>query len=272
MPLTTPSSLKISPVWAPSDPDAAAYIAAVEAADTAAGSPGGLEELTKVAIDNFVRGCKEDGIWTAIKASCILAGARTLAGALVPLVGPAPANVGPFTSSEYNRRTGIQGGSSGKYISTQVDNSSPLYGTQNSKHVAIYSPLTSANFSRTYIAGGNTRITVAISLQTFLGMAVNSAGINIADTHQLNSTDFPFMGISRSNNLDFIYRARGTNGIATRSSTSPTSGTFALFWDGATAYTNCRISFYSIGESLHLTLLDARVTDLMNALSAAIPP
>jgi hypothetical protein len=32
-----------------------------------------------------------------------------------------------------------------------------------------------------------------------------------------------------------------------------------------------RIAFYSIGESLDLALLDARVTDLINAFGAAIP-
>jgi hypothetical protein len=43
-------------------------------------------------VNAFVKGCKADGIWSAIKASCILAGADTLAGALVPLVGAAPTN------------------------------------------------------------------------------------------------------------------------------------------------------------------------------------
>lgn len=69
------------------DPDAAAYIAAVEAAD---GQP--LEPAVKTAINSFVVGCKADGIWAAIKAACILAGARTLSGALVPLAGTAPTN------------------------------------------------------------------------------------------------------------------------------------------------------------------------------------
>jgi hypothetical protein len=32
-----------------------------------------------------------------------------------------------------------------------------------------------------------------------------------------------------------------------------------------------RLAFYSIGESLNLALLDARVTDLINAFGAAIP-
>jgi hypothetical protein len=32
-----------------------------------------------------------------------------------------------------------------------------------------------------------------------------------------------------------------------------------------------RLAFYSIGESLNLALLDARVTALVNALAVAIP-
>ncbi len=36
-------------------------------------------------------------------------------------------------------------------------------------------------------------------------------------------------------------------------------------------WSNARIAFYSIGESLNLALLDARVTTLINAYAAAIP-
>jgi hypothetical protein len=36
-------------------------------------------------------------------------------------------------------------------------------------------------------------------------------------------------------------------------------------------YSNARLAFYSIGESLDLSLLDTRVTTLINALDAAIP-
>jgi hypothetical protein len=71
----------------PSDPDALTYLAAVAAAD---GAP--VEVGVAVAVDDFIRGCKADpsgtpgrSNWDAIKASCILCGARTLAGALVPL-------------------------------------------------------------------------------------------------------------------------------------------------------------------------------------------
>jgi hypothetical protein len=40
---------------------------------------------------------------------------------------------------------------------------------------------------------------------------------------------------------------------------------------GLSSYTNARLAFYSICESLNLALLDTRVTDLINAFAAAIP-
>jgi hypothetical protein len=40
---------------------------------------------------------------------------------------------------------------------------------------------------------------------------------------------------------------------------------------GDGGYTDPRIAFYSIGESLDLARLDARVTDLINAIGVAIP-
>jgi hypothetical protein len=94
----------------PADAEADAYIAAVEAADGQALEPG-----VKFAIKNFVLCCKQDGIWSAIKASCILAGARTRLGALTPLVGTAPTSFN-FVDGDYNRKTGLVGDGSTKYL------------------------------------------------------------------------------------------------------------------------------------------------------------
>ena len=85
------------------DADAGAYIKSVEVADAQQ-----LELAVAQAINQFVLGCKADGIWSAIKASCILMGARTLTGALTPLVGSAPTNFN-FVSGDYARKTGLKG-------------------------------------------------------------------------------------------------------------------------------------------------------------------
>jgi hypothetical protein len=145
------------------DPDVQAYLSAVEQADGQA-----LEYPVAYAVDEFVRGCKADGIWSAIKASCILAGARTRLGALTPLVGTAPTSFN-FVDGDYNRKT--------KWDKT---------------------------------------ITMAAP-------------------------------------------------------TPHTIGLFRLSQTSDFASTSTRIQFYSIGNFLDLALLDARVTDLINAFAAAIP-
>lgn len=92
------------------DPDAERYIAAVEQAD---GRP--LEEAVRVAIGEFVIGCKEDGVWSAFANTFLFCGARTLSGALVPLVGRAATNFN-FVTGDYNRRIGLKGNRSNKYL------------------------------------------------------------------------------------------------------------------------------------------------------------
>ena len=111
------------------DEDAGNYIQAVETADGQA-----LESATRKAINDFVLGCKADGIWDAIKASCILAGARTLNGALVPLAGTAPTNYN-FVAGDYDRKTGLVGNKVTKYLKA---NRNANQDTLNNNHVSVF--------------------------------------------------------------------------------------------------------------------------------------
>ena len=259
------------------------YINRVIAADVAAGNNNGLEDEVTDAISTCLQAMVADGVLgvsggalsqsaSLIKAGCFMMGARTLSGALVPLAAdmPAPTNIN-LAAGDYNRKTGIQFGATGKYLSLNVDNANSVYGTQNNKHLAVFVPLTSSNFSRTYIGGGNSGIRVATSLSSYLGVSLNSTNTNVADTHALSDAAFPFMGISRSASADYALRARGTGLTVSRSSSTPVAGNYILAWNEATSYTNCRISCYSIGQALDLAILDARITALSNAIAAAIP-
>tara|TARA_R110000868_G_scaffold31638_3_gene115905 strand:+ start:2169 stop:2918 length:750 start_codon:yes stop_codon:yes gene_type:complete len=248
------------------DPDAAAYIAAVEAADTQA-----LEQGTKIAIDNFVLGCKEDGIWTAIKASCILAGARTLSGALVPLAGTAPTNFN-FVSGDYNRKTGLAGDGSTKYLNSNRPNAAD---PQSSRHQAIFVTIgESTALTAVYIGGGGNGFTAIAKSSTNVLTAFSSStatSVDIAD--QGNTTGFK--GTNRSVSNQASLRSGGSTATgSTTSNAENTTRTIAVFAQNFTTvsfYNNARLAFYSIGESLNLALLDARVTDLINAFAAAIP-
>ena len=69
----------------PTDADALDYLSRMATADGA-----GVETGVAVAVDAFFRDAKDSGVLSSIRSSCILAGARTLAGALVPLKNEGP--------------------------------------------------------------------------------------------------------------------------------------------------------------------------------------
>jgi hypothetical protein len=80
------------------------------------------------------------------------------------------------------------------------------------------------------------------------------------------------VGATRNNSSNFTLRVSGSNYIFTRASQAPFNGNYAIFaGDVNLPNSNARLAFYSIGESLNLALLDARVSTLMTALAAAIP-
>ena len=268
-------SWTITPNWSPADADAAAYITAVETADGQA-----LENGVKVAIDNFVLGCKQDGIWTAIKASCILAGARTLAGCLVPLVGTAPTN-NNFVAGDYNRKTGLVGDGSSKYLSSnRTNNADP----QNSKHLSVYVTTVATSGASNYPEYiGDDINGISKSGTTHIGRLNNNSStlfVRCQGTEPsggydslLNSGSATgFIAINRANASGFDGRANSITTSFTKASSAPTSGNISVFYGNISGtYANARIAFYSIGTSLDLALLDTRVTTLMNAFAAAIP-
>jgi len=246
-------------VWRPgfsglTDADAIAYVSAVEAAD---GQP--LEFGVAKAINDFVVGCKLDGIWSAIKASCILAGARTTNGALVPLVGtaPTPFNFDLVGNTDYNRKTGLVGDGTSKSLNAGV--SYQTYGVDSLVHTSVY---VSTAASGTYL-GVNAQNTIANSNAYIRSSgAVYSASTN------------GFIGISLPATLTASVRynsATVTGSVASTSSVATVIGIFARSGTVPSSRSAGRLAFYSIGESLDLAALDARVTALITAIGAAIP-
>jgi len=249
------------------DPDAAAYIAAVELADQQS-----LETATKVAIHSFIKGCKRDGIWPAIKACCILTGARTLAGALVPLVGTAPTNFN-FVSGDYNRKTGLVGDASTKYLnSNRALNADP----QNNSHFSVYVS-TAASSGHGLIGNDDVPQNTGESgiyrnSSVFTGRSRNSFGF----AAPVAASTTGLIAFSRSVGASIDFRGGGsTSSIAYASLGSASSlvniAVFSRDLTNAASRSNPRLAFYSIGESLDLALLDTRVTALINALAVAIP-
>lgn len=252
------------------DSDAAAYIAAVESADGQS-----LETAVASAINDFVVGCKADGIWSAIKASCILCGARTLSGALTPLVGSAPTNNGPFVSGDYARggaTPGLKGNASTKYLSSgRADN----VDGQNDCHRAVWvSTLNSANFQIYFGARSADFATMTeyfpyrFSIYTESARCRSAGGIGV----ETSPESAGFKGVSRSAAASFIARSNGATQTCTETSSSTSfSGAVQIFsTTGGVNKSDGRIAFYSIGSALTLTTLESRVSTLITAIGAAV--
>jgi hypothetical protein len=254
--LSAPPSVRLQP-------ETTAYVAAVEAQDGQA-----LESTVVAAIDAFITGCKADGIWSAIKASCILAGARTLGGALVPLAGTAPTNFN-FVSGDYNRKTGLVGNGSTKYLEANYTYAPSL---QDNCHAAAWesgSSVSGVYFGSTDDSNSGTIIAAVNKLSRHYN---SSASAFVPTTFGTTG----FQGVSRSSGSFYTYRsAAGGTQTASRASAALTLPSFNIFRRNRPTtpdnYSPARLAFYSIGESLDLALLDARVTDLINAFGAAIP-
>jgi hypothetical protein len=256
---------RFAPLPPVSDADAEAYLTAVQAADGEF-----LEVAVRDAINAFVLGCKADGIWAAIKSSCVLAGARTLAGALVPLVGPAPTNFS-FVAGDYNRKTGLVGNGSTKYLNSNRNNNAD---PRDSKHASIYASQT-GTATGTYLGALPTSGLGRTDLEEFVGPVLNTFANSINTALTAGATTLGFAGTSRSGASSIASRNGGVAFNGTVASTTPYNGNIFIFCRNLNGspnrYSNARLSFYSIGESLNLALLDARVTTLMNGLAAAIP-
>ena len=198
-----------------------------------------------------------------------MAGARTIAGALVPLVGAAPTNFN-FVAGDYNRKTGLQGDGSTKYLDSNRNNNAD---PQNSKHISAYVTIESLPGTPGIALGTNTVASGGSwagrnADRTTSAMRANSAtSYSYLDAWPLTPG---LIGVSRSGaNAQSHFAGPGLQ-TSTIASDTPLNENILIF-AGVGGISSNTQSFYSIGESLDLALLDARVTALMGAFAAVIP-
>jgi len=250
-----------------SDTDAANYVRRVELADGFI-----LENAVKIAIDNLVIGLKADGLWTSIKACCIMSGAKSVNGALTPLIGLPPQNIN-FTNAHYSRTLGLIGENNGfRYLdSRRRNNEDP----QNNHHIAVYKN-NSAQSLNSYFGSINTNGQDGVGARGQLANVLMTSSRNLLNTSLDSPANFNsgagLIGIARNNSSS--YEVIGNNLTATMNSVSQTPngtniGIFARVGGGVNNNTDARLCFYSIGEYLNLSLLDARLDTFMAALSNA---
>ena len=256
------------------DPDALDYINRVETADGER-----LEPRVRTAINQFVLGCKRDGVWTSLVASCIMAGARTVAGAITPLVGNAPTN-NNFVAGDYSRTLGLLGNDTDKNLATGYSNSDTTNFPQNNTHISCYVSVSPTDNSGIFVG-------TAFGIGARLAIFKNGANSCIFQNRSSTSRNAGFEGLgfqgsTRNNSANFTSRATQVGGIVsevttTAASTTPANNLLGVFAGYATSsppasqFSAVRLSFYSIGKSLTLSSLDSRVTNLMNTLASVLP-
>lgn len=246
------------------DIDAINYINAVEQND---GQP--LEQEVKDILMMWIANSKLYGIWDAIKNSCILAGARTVDGALTPLTGSISPTNHNFTPADYDRKLGLKGDKSSKYIDTNYLDS---LDDKDDKHISVY--ITSVTTSYTTLLGGSSYGTGMSFIQDprngwlYLGVSANTKG------QFVSGTVLPgLVGGTRDNSATFLTRRNQVTSspISLASQDVVNPYTYKVFsnYNGA-GNTDARMSFYSIGSNINLETLETRIALLMSQLNAAI--
>lgn len=246
------------------DQDAATYLNAVAVADGQ-----GLEAGVRAAVNAFVLGLKADGLWSKMEACCILAGARTLSGALVPLRGPAPTNVN-FVAGDYDRETGLKGDAATTYLDTNYSNSQT--DGQNDKHAAVWVTEALSNTGGVSLFGsgtpaGNTYMRANLTTPTSMQMMICGASATLV-TSAAQSTGF--IGLNRAASAEFVRRFSSTDTTVAVASNTQVEANMRVHMSGTVGRGDARIAFYSFGRSITLGDLEGRLSTLITDLGTAI--
>jgi len=242
----------------PTDADALDYLSRMATADGA-----GVETGVAVAVDAFVRDAKELGVFSSLKACCILAGARTLAGALVPVVGDAPTNVANgFVSGDYTRG-GATPGLKGDGTSYLDSGRAGTDDSQNDSHISVYVSTPAGSSNRTLISNEYTWIAEDDTTTYF---RVNASSSVTVAKHNVTG----FIGASRPSSTNVNLRIDALSTSPASASRSPGASIEVFRNWNATQYSDATLAFYSIGTSLSLEDLDTAVTNLIARLKFAL--
>jgi hypothetical protein len=234
-----------------------AYIAAVEAADGAQLEPAVLSAMVAFANWRIPLG----------GACCILAGARTLSGALVPLVGPAPTGAN-LVGGDYNRRRIMPDGAT-KAIDFNYNNNTPA---QNSRHLfmwvpSAYTPINAFRFiiGTQAVAAGNS----GVSYDGSNGLRITSSGTGLLTLVTTNPLPAGGLGAFRSTATDGASVSGSVvTAVAGNASAAPVSSIQTL-WGGGANGAAVPASLYSAGSFIEPTEIISRTATLMSALAAA---
>lgn len=254
------------------------YLDRVRAADG-----GGLSRGVTNAINTYISGLisanllgtSEDVISQAastIKAHCILAGANTLSGALVPVVGPTSSNVN-FVPGDYSPKNGLGSVTNAtKYLNSGYAFSASQ---QDNCHCSVF--ITTVGSTGMDLGAVATASGVASSGTLISPSTARLYNLSTGNLAVTNTSSTGFRGITRAASASFTYRVASADQTANIASAVITHPPFYVLARNnqstgtADQYSNRLIRSYTIGNNLDLTVLQSLQDQLFAALNTAIP-
>jgi hypothetical protein len=200
----------------------------------------------------------------------ILSAARTIGGALVPMVGPAPTAVN-FVSADYNRLDGLTGANvSGKVIMTGY---TIALAQQNDHHAALHCSVLPINVFRTLMGNGNSTTTGFTGMSHLnpvstcrVHSSLNSGSVGVANF----LLDPGFKGLARNSSANYSYSNGTTESNVTRVTGVPLAQEMYLFdIPGGATSSSGAITMYSVGSFIDMTEFRLRNNTFRSALAAA---
>ncbi len=248
---------------------------------------GSVSQSWVRSVDQFVRGCKADGIWDSLLDVGLLCGADNLSGALVKLKTPSGVSRilvnNNFVSGDYTATgaaAGLLGNGTSKYLN--IGTTPAQAGPSDSVAFGVYgSSLNAGAGSRGQIGAGGSSSVGLVSMD-FAG--ASSAARALAQTTSFPATAATtftsgfLVGSSTSNTDIRIFSNGAQSGATSTGSRAGSMSTVSMFVFAYSsnavpvAYASSRLSFYFAGSGLsasQVTALSNRVNALMATIGAS---
>lgn len=263
------------------DRDAKNYISRVEAADS-----DYLEQPVKRAINKLIRRLKSTPSpiaatqWDAICAgtALLMCGAKTLTGALVPLHKdmPTPTNYN-FVSGDYNRRAGLKGDGTTKFLGLGINNDSV---PQDDRHLAAWQTEHCSRDADRALVGCGLAVTSNANSQLLFRpddrrprLSVLTAGdVIVSDA----TSTLGMYCASRSTATNIMERYGGVSEQRSSTSSTPAIAEILAFSRGTSAASpaqlaDSRMPWVSFGRAVDPADLDFAIGEYLTTLAAVLP-
>lgn len=246
------------------DEDALDWILRVEEQDT---QP--LENAVRLSMNRLVVSAKTRGVWDEDAQLTIASGARTLDGALVPLLGSALTNFN-FVSGDYTRKGGLEGDGATKYLGGVAGNAYP----QNDYSAFVY--LTDAPNSlpetQYYLSTGTSQNGTISIFHGGTGSISGRVKTSSAITSMESLSVFPsLLGNSRQSSTSATIRHSRKNFTQTINSNGNKEDNILYYRSITMHYISAQFSAFLYGYWSDLEIWDQILTQYHADLATAIP-